>query len=321
MQNEKCGIYLITERATGRGYVGLTTRKFTDRWCEHEDRFPLQLFDYEILLPLPFGTEAKELKKLERFYIAELDTMSPNGFNETRGGNGSGPCSPETKKRKSESEKKRWDSKSSKEKLQWSSYIRDRIADSIAVMSEEEKRQHSENRSIAAKNRESSKTPEERHVSNMKNSETNRTREFSMSIEEKQQRSKKLSESNKNRYSSENLEQKQTRIEAAKAREKSKTPEQKFQHSYAIRAQKASKNIEQKKIASENISTAAKNRECSMSEEKKQNRAKKCSEASKEYQARKRAAKAAAIAALEALLTLEDIFPQSEETSFPSPAA
>jgi hypothetical protein len=99
MKNKTCGIYLITEKATGKMYVGLAKRRdgIEGRWYDHKKRFPQDLFSYEILLPCPPGTTREELSNLEKFYIRELDCVEPNGFNKTSGGCGKTELSEEQK--------------------------------------------------------------------------------------------------------------------------------------------------------------------------------------------------------------------------------
>jgi len=109
MQNKIIGIYLITEKATGKMYVGLSGGRdgIEGRWFKHRKRFPEALFSYEIFHPCPSGTTRAELSLLEKFYIRELDCMEPNGFNRTSGGTGSTEVSEATKKRQSEAGKNR----------------------------------------------------------------------------------------------------------------------------------------------------------------------------------------------------------------------
>lgn len=106
MQNTTFGIYVITEKATGKMYVGLSGARdgIEGRWNsrDHRSRFPRSRFTYEILHPLPPGTTRAELSLLEKFYIKELDCMEPNGFNRTSGGCGKTEISAESKKRRSE---------------------------------------------------------------------------------------------------------------------------------------------------------------------------------------------------------------------------
>jgi len=206
MKNENCGIYLISERETGKGYVGFTTQVFTERWRRHKDRFPPQLFDYEVLLPLPLGATEKELKKLERFYISELDTMSPNGFNRTRGGNGSGPRSPVTRKKLSEAHKAREASLSEEEKQKRSQKrseaakasfaneeTRKKLSEAVKAYYDSATPEEKQKKSDALKAHNASMTPEEKQ----KKSDALKAQHASMPEEKKRERSRKLSEAAK----------------------------------------------------------------------------------------------------------------------------
>jgi len=232
MQNKTIGIYLITERATGRDvYVGQGI--VFDRWKAHRSKYPEELFDYRILLECP----RTDLNHWEQHYIRVLKThWSEGGNNQTWGGQfwprPEEPLSPATKKKMSESVK-------------------------ASLANEETKRKKSE----AAKAYEASLSPEEKQK---------RSEAFRAAVtEEKKQ---KLSESAKAHEASLSAEEKQKRSETAKARKASLSPEEKQKWSEALRA--------------------------AVTEEKKQ----KLSEAAKAQHARNRVAKAAAVAALEALL-------------------
>jgi len=110
MKNVTIGIYLITEKATGKMYVGLAGGRdgIEGRWKFHKSfrgNYPENFFSYEILHPCPYGTTRAELSRLEKFYIRELDCMEPNGFNRTSGGTRSTEVSEATRKKHSESKK------------------------------------------------------------------------------------------------------------------------------------------------------------------------------------------------------------------------
>jgi hypothetical protein len=107
MQNTTFGIYVITEKATGKMYVGLSGARdgIEGRWVKHKKLFPQDLFTYEILLPCPPGTTRAELSILEKFYIKELDCMVPCGFNLTSGGTRGTEVSEETRKKQSAAQK------------------------------------------------------------------------------------------------------------------------------------------------------------------------------------------------------------------------
>ena len=74
------GIYKITEKSTGRCYVG-QSKHIERRWKVHHDRFPIDKFDYEILVTCPI----KDLNELEVLMISTFDSHI-NGFNKTIGG-------------------------------------------------------------------------------------------------------------------------------------------------------------------------------------------------------------------------------------------
>ncbi len=82
MKNVTIGIYLITERATGRDvYVGqgIVYR----RWRHHQKKFPKDCFDYRVLLECP----RTELDFWEQHYIRVLKThWTEGGENQTWGG-------------------------------------------------------------------------------------------------------------------------------------------------------------------------------------------------------------------------------------------
>jgi|SRR5581483_7033490 len=91
-------------------YIGYTKQTMTRRWDGHvscafkggEQDFMKAIrehgpdaFTHEVILD---GIETlKEAKSFERYYIKELNTQKPNGYNMTKGGNGSGPKSEATR--------------------------------------------------------------------------------------------------------------------------------------------------------------------------------------------------------------------------------
>ena len=82
MQNKTIGIYLITERATGRDvYVGQGI--VYDRWGRHRHKYSEELFDYRILLECP----RCDLDFWEQHYIRVLKThWTEGGENQNWGG-------------------------------------------------------------------------------------------------------------------------------------------------------------------------------------------------------------------------------------------
>ena len=89
-------IYLITNKLTGKLYVGQTIN-FERRMSEHSKakdntylhnsigRYGWDNFKTEILKD---NIPGNDLDLYEQYYIRELNTMIPNGYNLTSGGNG-----------------------------------------------------------------------------------------------------------------------------------------------------------------------------------------------------------------------------------------
>jgi hypothetical protein len=89
---------------SGKSYIGMTTRKFTERQKEHMDKakgdpkywyaFHKAINKYEcdwnqwIIEILYTSNNDYDLKKYEMEYIAKYNTLSPNGYNLTAGGDG-----------------------------------------------------------------------------------------------------------------------------------------------------------------------------------------------------------------------------------------
>lgn len=90
-------IYVVTNLANGKQYVGLTTTSLEERWERHlnQSRKQASLIHKAII---EFGEESfaldtldraddiKDLRKKEREWIQKLNTLSPNGYNVTLGG-------------------------------------------------------------------------------------------------------------------------------------------------------------------------------------------------------------------------------------------
>lgn len=116
-------IYKATNKINGKIYVGYTTKKLTDRILEHIYKsrsnsgshyfyiFKQALRKYGensfIWEELYECKTIEECCEKEKFYIKELNTISPNGYNLTEGGNGGTPSN-ETKEKISQSLKKYW---------------------------------------------------------------------------------------------------------------------------------------------------------------------------------------------------------------------
>lgn len=120
--NENMGvIYLRTNKINGKKYVGqVTTKNFKkrqNRWNSLSEKYAgkvidaarakygIEAFDFEILKEC----EDEELNQWEMYYIKELNTKVPNGYNMTDGGDGKTGCSchhtEETKKKISKANK------------------------------------------------------------------------------------------------------------------------------------------------------------------------------------------------------------------------
>jgi hypothetical protein len=98
-------IYLVTQKSTGKQYVGLTVQTLERRWtyqleqaAQESIQHPGSLHqairccgpqDFELEV-LDSGVAKKDLEKKERKYIAELRTLTPNGLNLTAGGESGG---------------------------------------------------------------------------------------------------------------------------------------------------------------------------------------------------------------------------------------
>jgi group I intron endonuclease len=111
-------VYCATNLINGKKYIGYTTKKLSERIKIHMYKsnsktnkhyfylFPLAIrkygienFKWEVLCEC---SSIDECHKMEIFYIKSINTISPNGYNLTEGGNG-GIQSEETKIKISES--------------------------------------------------------------------------------------------------------------------------------------------------------------------------------------------------------------------------
>ena len=92
-------IYLLIDGTNDREYVGQTTKTFEERFNEH--KCGTQYIDRAIrkrgadmfataILKVCYSQE--ELDYWERHFIKSRDTMAPNGYNLTEGGEGGSPC-------------------------------------------------------------------------------------------------------------------------------------------------------------------------------------------------------------------------------------
>jgi len=93
-------VYLITNNATGRRYVGKTEKLLAERWGAHLrsakknpktylhkaiHKYGPEAFNTSVLFT---GEDSAALCEVEKFWISELKTKVPNGYNLTDGGEG-----------------------------------------------------------------------------------------------------------------------------------------------------------------------------------------------------------------------------------------
>jgi len=102
-------IYKITNKITGKCYIGQTTQALSERWWQHCNRCPSQshrsyvynaIQDYGqdnfTIEEIASATDLETLNLLEETLIKRYNTMSPNGYNLHPGGRGK-TCHEETK--------------------------------------------------------------------------------------------------------------------------------------------------------------------------------------------------------------------------------
>lgn len=104
-------VYRITNKINGKQYVGQTTMTMINRWNKHTMRghalysaikkYGKENFDYIILSEC---NTIQQLNDAEKYFIDYYQTLSPNGYNLTTGGEGF-TVSEETKKKQSTSHK------------------------------------------------------------------------------------------------------------------------------------------------------------------------------------------------------------------------
>ena len=117
-------IYLITDKTNAMKYVGQTMRSVEVRFKEHCNektyignamkKHGIENFSAEILEEC---TTREQLNEREKFWISELNTLSPNGYNLAEGGNHGGSPSPETRAKMSAANKGRTVSEETRQKI------------------------------------------------------------------------------------------------------------------------------------------------------------------------------------------------------------
>jgi len=110
----KMFIYKITNLITGKQYVGQTVRPIKKRWSCHGynnyyiansiKKYGKKKFKIEVLEQCE---STQQLNQREIYWIKEINTLYPNGYNLTEGGEGASGriISDETKKKMSEAQK------------------------------------------------------------------------------------------------------------------------------------------------------------------------------------------------------------------------
>lgn len=120
MEEKKYYVYEHKNKANGKRYIGITKINPKARWGNNGIGYKTQNFWYAIEKYSWDGFEhniieenltEKEAKEKEKYYIKTYNTIAPNGYNLTKGGDGSLGLFPskETKKRQSISAKNRTD--------------------------------------------------------------------------------------------------------------------------------------------------------------------------------------------------------------------
>ena len=118
-------IYKITNKNTGKMYIGQTTQDLEERWRGHRSsksncrylksaikKYGIYNFEFKLIC-VCFDND---MDKFENDYIKKYNTLVPNGYNLREGGNG-GRHNEETKQKISESLKNRTDIIYSKNQL------------------------------------------------------------------------------------------------------------------------------------------------------------------------------------------------------------
>lgn len=132
---EMC-VYSITNKVSGRGYVGITSGKAGTRWRHHAlsikgdkkacplvaraiAKYGIENFEFSVI---DIAENREQLSRKEGFWIGALGTVAPNGYNLTTGGDTNFHVTDEVRAKQSEKAKSRtleWSIKQSAAKLKW----------------------------------------------------------------------------------------------------------------------------------------------------------------------------------------------------------
>ena len=96
MRQKICGIYKITEKSTGKCYIGQAV-DIHRRWVRHRQIYSEVSFSYEIIMEC----DREQLDFWEIAWIASEKSVVPYGFNKTLGGQKNGIPSDETRLKQS----------------------------------------------------------------------------------------------------------------------------------------------------------------------------------------------------------------------------
>ena len=98
-------IYVITNKLTGKQYIGQTIRTIKERFSQHKssarnntdgtylhkamNKYGIDNFNVKEIISIEYENSKdflNKLNELEKYYIAKYNTLSPNGYNLTKGG-------------------------------------------------------------------------------------------------------------------------------------------------------------------------------------------------------------------------------------------
>lgn len=134
-------IYCITNLINQKKYIGFTSQEPSSRWNRHINgsgitiskaiqKYGKDNFKFEVILQ---GLNRDDVLSMETYFIETMNTLSPNGYNLTTGGEGLINPSIETRERMSLSQKKLWKSDEHKLKMLNASKNRPPVANETKI--------------------------------------------------------------------------------------------------------------------------------------------------------------------------------------------